>query len=102
MRGAAGVVQIALQLVAIEDRLTRIAESLPVPPNQEDMLEHRVPYDVATELAGVIACIVADEFRPAIEHLEGAARVTEEELRRRFYPGSSPGCRRRRRRRTPR
>ena len=48
--------EIALQLVAIEDRLTRLGDSLPVPPNQEDMLEHRVPYDVVTELAGMIGC----------------------------------------------
>jgi len=80
----AALAEIALQLVAIEDRLTRIAESLPVPPNQEDMLEHRVPYDVATELAGMIQCVVADEIRPAIEYLEGAARVTPEELVRSF------------------
>jgi hypothetical protein len=39
----AALAEIALQLVAIEDRLTRIAESLPVPPNQEDMLEHGSP-----------------------------------------------------------
>lgn len=40
----AALAEIALQLVAIEDRLTRIAETLPVPPDQDDMLEHRVPY----------------------------------------------------------
>jgi hypothetical protein len=76
--------EIALQLVAIEDRLTRLGDSLPAPPNQEDMLEHRVPYDVATELAGMIACVVSDEIRPAIEYLEKAARVTAEDLVREF------------------
>ena len=80
----AALAEIALQLVAIEDRLTRIAESLPVPSNQNDMLEHRVAYDVATELAGMIQCIVADEIRPAIECLEATARVTDEDLRREF------------------
>jgi hypothetical protein len=75
---------IALELVAIEERLERLANSLPVPANQVDMLEHRAPYDVATELAGTIECVVGDEIRPAIEYLEGAARVTAEELRRRF------------------
>ena len=80
----AALSEIALQLVAIEDRLTRIAESLPVPPNQENMLEHRVPYDVATKLTGMIQCVVTDEIRPAIEYLEGAARVTAEDLRREF------------------
>ena len=80
----AALAEIAFQLVAIEDRFTRIAESLPVPPNQEDMLEHRVPYDVATKLARMIQCVVADEIRPAIEYLEGAAQVTAEGLAREF------------------
>ena len=84
-RGAqAALAEIALQLVAIEDRLTRIVDSLPVLPNQEDMLEHRVPYDVATKLAGMIQCVVADEIRPAIEYLERAAQVTDKDLRREF------------------
>lgn len=32
----------------------------------------------------MIQCVVADEIRPAIEYLEGAARVTADELVRRF------------------
>jgi hypothetical protein len=72
--------EIALQFVAIEDRLTRIAESLPVPPNQEDMLEHRIPNDLATQLLGLIECVVADDLQPAIEGLEKGARETEEDL----------------------
>jgi hypothetical protein len=80
----AALAEIALQLVAIEDRLTRIADSLPVLPDQEDMLDHRKPYDLATHLTGTIQCVVADEIRPAIEYLEGAARVTAEDLIREF------------------
>jgi FtsZ-binding cell division protein ZapB len=45
------------------------------------MLEHRVPNDIPTELAGTIECVVADQLRPAIESLEAASRVTAEELR---------------------
>ena len=48
------------------------------------MLEHRVPYDVATELAGMIQCVVANEIRPAIEYLEATARITAKDLRREF------------------
>jgi hypothetical protein len=80
----AALAEIALQLVAIEDRLSRIADSLPVPPDQEDMLEHRIAYNVATELAGAILCAVADDLRPAIESLEAASQVTAEDLRREF------------------
>jgi hypothetical protein len=44
----------------------------------------RPPYDVATELAGMIQCVIADQIRPAIEYLEAAVRVTDEDLRREF------------------
>jgi hypothetical protein len=42
---------------------------------------------ISSELVGMIQCVVADEIRPAIEYLEGAARVTDGELRRRFHRG---------------
>jgi len=45
------------------------------------MLEHCVPYDIATELVGTIECVVADQLRPAIESLEAASRATADELR---------------------
>ena len=57
------------------------------------MLEHRILYDVATKLAGMIQCVVADEIRPAIEYLEGVARVTADDLMREFgqrWRGWSP------------
>jgi hypothetical protein len=73
--------EIALELVAIADRLQQIHDRLPVPRNREAMLEHRVAYDIATELAGTIECVIADQLRPAMEYLEAASRVTAEELR---------------------
>jgi hypothetical protein len=48
------------------------------------MFEHRISYDLATQLLGLIQCVVADEIRPAIEYLEGAARVTAKDLIREF------------------
>ena len=77
----AALAEIALELVAITDRLQRIHDELPPSRNREAMLEHRVPYDVATELAGTIECVVADQLRPAMEALEAASRVTAEGLR---------------------
>jgi hypothetical protein len=73
--------EIALELVAITDRLQRIHDEMPPSRNREAMLEHRVPYDVATELVGTIECVVADQLRPAMEYLEAASRVTTDELR---------------------
>ena len=77
----AALAEIALELVAITDRLQQIHDRLPVSRNREAMLEHRVPYDIATELVGSIECVVADQLRPAMESLEAASRVTAEELR---------------------
>ena len=72
---------VALELVAIADRLQRIHDDLPASPERDAMLEHRVPRDVATEIYGVIEAVLADEIRPAIEYLEAASRVRTDELR---------------------
>lgn len=39
---------------------------------------------MATEIYGAIECVLADHLRAVIEYVEGAARVTAEELRERF------------------
>lgn len=80
----AALAEIALQLVAIEDRLQGIHDALPRPPNQDTMWEHRVPRDVATEVYGTIEHVVGDLLGPMIEQLERAAGVTAEELGERF------------------
>ena len=80
----AALAAVALELVAIADRLQTIHDSLPPSPDRDAMLEHRIPRDVATEVYGVIESVLVDEVRPAIEYLEAASRVTAEELRERF------------------
>ena len=75
---------VALELVAIADRLQAIHDALPTARNREAMPEHRIPRDVATEVHGVIEAVLVDEVQPAIEYLEAASRVTAEELRGRF------------------
>jgi hypothetical protein len=77
----AALAGIALELVAVTDRLQQIHDALPASRNREAMLEHRVAYDIATEIAGTIECVVADQLRPAMESLEAASRVTAEGLR---------------------
>ena len=79
----AALAEIALELVAITDRLQQIHDALPASRRRDAMLEHRVPRDVATELVGAIECVVADQLRPAIEYIEAASRMTAEELRER-------------------
>jgi hypothetical protein len=80
----AALAEIALQLIAYEDRLRAIRDQLPESPNREAMWEHLVPYDLATEIHATIECVLIDWLRAAIEYLEGAARVTDDDLRRRF------------------
>ena len=80
----AALAAVALELVAVADRLQRIHDELPASPERDAMLEHRVPRDVATEIYGVVEAVLVDEVRPAIEYLEAASRVTAEELRERF------------------
>jgi hypothetical protein len=77
----AALAAVALELVAIADRLQAIHDALPETPARDAMLE---PRDVATEVYGVIEAVLVDEIRPAIEYLEAASRVTAEELRERF------------------
>lgn len=76
--------EIAFELLALQERLTEINRSLPVPPNQEAMLEDDVPPDLATEVSGCIECLVNDYLRQVIEALEQASRVTARDLERDF------------------
>jgi len=80
----AALAAVALELVAIADRLQAIHDELPSSPDREAMWAHEIPRDEATEIHGVIEAVLADEVRPAIEYLEAASRVTAEELRERF------------------
>jgi hypothetical protein len=75
---------IAFELLALQERLTEIDCGLPVPPNQEAMLEDEVPPDLATEVSGFIQCVRDDYLRQVIEAPEQAARVTAHELKRNF------------------
>ena len=73
---------IAFELLALQERLTEINRSLPVPTNQEAMLEDEIPPDLATEVSGCIECIRDDYLRQVIEALEEASRVTARDLER--------------------
>jgi len=85
----AALAGIALELVAITDRLQRIHDELPVSPNREAMWAHEIPADIATEIYGAIECVQVDHLRTVMEYLEAASRVTAEELRERFERGGS-------------
>jgi hypothetical protein len=83
-KAQAALQEIAFELLALQERLAAINRSLPVPTNQEAMLEDEVPPDLATEVSGCIECITYDYLREVIEALEQASRVTARELVRDF------------------
>jgi len=83
--------EIALELVAIADRLQRIHDELPPSPNREAMWVHEIPRDVATEIYSTIEGVLVDFLRPTIEYIEGASRVTADELRERLEEDERSG-----------
>jgi LPS O-antigen subunit length determinant protein (WzzB/FepE family) len=83
-RAQAALGELAFELLAIQERLVNINRGLPVPPNQDDMLEGRIAPDLATEVSGRIECIAEDSLRRVIEALQGAACLTAHDLERDF------------------
>jgi hypothetical protein len=77
--------QIAFELLVIQERMEAINRTLPVPPNQDDMLEGLIAPDMATEISGRIECIAEDSLRVVIESLQGAAYLTPRDLERDFW-----------------
>jgi hypothetical protein len=76
--------EIAYQLLSLQERLVTINRSLPVPPDQEAMLEGETCPDVATEVSGCIECVTDDLLRQLVEVVLHAATVTPHDLLRDF------------------
>ena len=53
--------------------LEGIHHRLPVPPEEDAMLQGEMPMNVALEVRTVIECVVHDHLQPAIEELQSAA-----------------------------
>lgn len=73
------VLGIAGGLDAIRQEIDEVIREIPEPP--EEMLEHRIPYDVPAEIRGALECVLADDVIPAIGKLRAAAEATSEGLR---------------------
>lgn len=67
------------ELEEIQGRLRRLADEVPDP--SDDMLEHRIPYDVETALLTTLECVAEDDLGAAIEKLRLAVAATPAELR---------------------
>lgn len=74
----------AFELLALQERLIEINRCLPVPRNQEAMLDDEIPPGLATEVSGSIEYIAEDYLRQVLEMLEQAATVTARDLERDF------------------
>jgi LPS O-antigen subunit length determinant protein (WzzB/FepE family) len=79
-RAQAELSAITFELLALQERLERIHRRLPVPADQEAMLEGEIAPDVATEVSGCLECVTEDELKRVIESLQHAATVTPREL----------------------
>jgi hypothetical protein len=88
----AALADIASDLVALQRRLAAISHELPVPPDQEAMLEGEIPPDVATELSGCIDLLNDDILLPALEMLRHAAAVTPHDLVHAFHIVQDKRC----------
>jgi hypothetical protein len=84
VQAQAALGEIAYQLLTLQERLVTINRSLPVPANQEAMLEGYIAPDLATEISGCIECVTDDLLRQLVEVVLHAATVTTHDLLRDF------------------
>jgi hypothetical protein len=60
-------------LETIARRLTALHDAVPASPQEDSVEDLDADPDTATALRAVIAAVLADSLRPAIEHLRAAA-----------------------------
>ncbi|MCP4545768.1 MAG: hypothetical protein GY835_04795 [bacterium] len=79
--GQRAVLEVAIELIRLNKRLTDIAEAVPMPPDVDDMHENITPNTVAVNLHGIVRCVQSDLLLDAISTLIGAANKTDADLR---------------------
>ena len=67
------------QLLAVEDRLRAVWEAVPRSPNENEMFEGRIAWDLATEVRTVVEC-VGEDLRRVVKSLERVSRVRKDDL----------------------
>jgi hypothetical protein len=70
----------ACQILLLTEELEDLKAALPLPDDLEDRLEHRRPYDPATDMLTTVETVVANFLVPAQAALETSAAATEESL----------------------
>ena len=79
------VLEVALELQRLDQRLFEIGESLALPVDVGKMRGDRVPRSVAAELYGVLEIVRLEPLAEAITSLQEAAQTSEHELRAEFF-----------------
>lgn len=70
----------ACQVLLLVEELESLRAALPLPDDVEDRLEHRLPYDPATDMLTTVETVIANFLAPAQLALEKSASATEERL----------------------
>lgn len=78
------VVEVAVELVRINKRLNDLAQSVPLPPDIEQMRKNRVPETGAVYLHGMIDVVRQDLLDDAIATLLAGANRRDVDLREEF------------------
>ncbi len=78
------VLEVALELQRLDQRLFEICDSLSLPVDVGKMRENRVPRTVAAELHCIVEMVMAG-LGEAVASLLKVAQVTEEEIREEFF-----------------
>jgi formate dehydrogenase maturation protein FdhE len=79
------VLEVALELQRLDQRLFEIGESVALPVDVSKMRQDRVPRTVAAELYAIVEMVREEPLAAAIADLQKVAQATEEELRAEFF-----------------
>jgi hypothetical protein len=74
----------ASRLRAVAELLRMVYRNVPRPPALADREEHRIPYDVATDVLGTLECVLEAELPDTIRKLERSSQITDGELAEEF------------------
>ena len=81
----AAVLEVALELQRLDQRLFEIGESLVLPVDVGKMRQDRVPRTVAAEVYGIVELVRSEPLAEATANLLKVAQTSEAELREEFF-----------------
>ncbi len=83
-RVQAALGEVAWLLRTIQDVLSAVYRNMPRPADLADREEHRLPYDIATDILGTLEGTLDEDLPALIRRLERSAQITNEELAEEF------------------